>query len=163
VLIVCVGIFWHKGFCKKAACKMLVKLRPVLCTAFTSADPWSVKTVKLLIFFTLSESASVKDVSKTLVKLTPGLNFINVLRTAFTLVDPKSVKRHWWPSCIFYAFGIYERKSCIDDVASKSGSGQDPWFDFVEVHSPYLDTISTRFYEQLLGKYSFAKNYTAKL
>ncbi len=41
-----------------------------------------------------------------------GLNFINVLSTAFTLVDPKSVKRHWWPNCIFYAFGIYERKSC---------------------------------------------------
>jgi len=29
----------------------------------------------------------------TLVKLTPGLNFINVLHTAFTLVDPKSVKK----------------------------------------------------------------------
>ncbi len=30
-----------------------------------------------------------------LVKFTPaGLNFINVLRTAFTLVDPKSVKRY---------------------------------------------------------------------
>jgi len=41
-----------------------------------------------------------------------GLNFINVLRTASTLVDPKSVKRHWWLNCIYYAFEIYERKSC---------------------------------------------------
>jgi len=40
-----------------------------------------------------------------------GLNFINVLRTAFTLVDPKSVKRHWWLNCILYAFGIYEHKT----------------------------------------------------
>ncbi len=38
----------------------------------------------------------------------PWLNFINVLCTAFTLVDPKSVKRHWWLKCIFYTFGIYE-------------------------------------------------------
>jgi len=28
-----------------------------------------------------------------LMKLTPGLNFFNVLRTAFMLVDPKSVKK----------------------------------------------------------------------
>jgi len=45
-----------------------------------------------------------------------GLNFINVLCTAFTLVDPKSVKRHWWLNCIFYAFWIYERKSCTQNV-----------------------------------------------
>ncbi len=30
----------------------------------------------------------------TIYKVQPGLNFINVLRTAFTLVDPKSVKRY---------------------------------------------------------------------
>ncbi len=27
-----------------------------------------------------------------LMKLTPGVNFINILRTAFALVDPESVK-----------------------------------------------------------------------
>jgi len=26
----------------------------------------------------------------------PGVNFINVLRAAFTLSDPKSVKTYWW-------------------------------------------------------------------
>ncbi len=31
----------------------------------------------------------------------PGLNFIKVLRTAFKLADPKSVKRYWWLNCIF--------------------------------------------------------------
>jgi hypothetical protein len=49
---------------------------------------------------------SAKSVLNTLVKLTPGLNFINVLCTAFTLIDPKSVKRHWWLNCIIYAFWI---------------------------------------------------------
>jgi len=41
-----------------------------------------------------------------------GVNFINVIRTAFTLVDPKSVKNTVKSSVSFYAFGIYERKSC---------------------------------------------------
>ncbi len=38
--------------------------------------------------------------------------FNNVLRTAFALVDPKSVKNTVRSSVSFYAFGIYERKSC---------------------------------------------------
>ncbi len=42
-----------------------------------------------------------------------GLNFINVLHTGFTLVDPKRVKRHWWLNSIFYTFGIYKCKSCM--------------------------------------------------
>ncbi len=33
-----------------------------------------------------------KVMCKMLMALTPGVDFINVLRTAFTLVDPKSVK-----------------------------------------------------------------------
>ncbi len=41
------------------------------------------------------------------------LNFINVLRTAFALVDPESVKRHGWLNCIFYAFGIYKCKRTL--------------------------------------------------
>ncbi len=47
----------------------------VLRTAFTLADPKSVKkTVKLSIFFTLLGSASVKAVLRTLMKLTQDLN-----------------------------------------------------------------------------------------
>ncbi len=42
--------------------------------------------------FALLDSACVKTAHKTLVKLTPGLNFINVLGTVFMSVDPKSVK-----------------------------------------------------------------------
>jgi len=40
----------------------------------------------------LLEPTSLKAACKRLVKLTPGLNFINVLRRAFTLVGPKSVR-----------------------------------------------------------------------
>jgi len=42
-----------------------------------------------------------------------GLNFINVLCTAFTLADLESVKRCWWLDCIFYAFmySFYTRRS----------------------------------------------------
>jgi hypothetical protein len=46
-----------------------------------------------LCFWDLLESRA-KALRETLAKLTPGLNFINVLRTAFTLADPKSVKRY---------------------------------------------------------------------
>ncbi len=51
-----------------------------------------------------------------LAKLTPGLNFINVLRTAFTLIDPKSVKNTVKSKVSFYTFGIYGRKSCLLNI-----------------------------------------------
>jgi hypothetical protein len=47
-----------------------------------------------------------------LVKLTPGVNFINVLRVAVAPVDPKSVKNTVKSSVSFYTFGICKRKSC---------------------------------------------------
>jgi len=31
----------------------------------------------------------------------PGVNFINILRAAFTLVGPKSIKWHCWLDCLF--------------------------------------------------------------
>ncbi len=49
-------------------------------------------TKGLTAFFAHLRSVLIKAASKMLVKWTPGLNFINVLCTAFTLVDPKSVK-----------------------------------------------------------------------
>jgi len=66
----------------------------------------------LTVIFVLLGSTYVKTTSKTLMIFTPGVNFINVLRTAFALVDPKSVKNTVKSSVTFYAFGIYERKSC---------------------------------------------------
>ncbi len=58
-----------------------------------------------LYFYPLLGSTSVKAVGKMLVKFTPGLNFTNVLHTAFTLADPESVKRYLWLNCIFNTLG----------------------------------------------------------
>ncbi len=57
-------------------------------------------------------------------KEAPGLNFINVLHTAFTLEDPKKRKKDSQVVNLFYAFGIYERKSCrynVDEIEPLSG------------------------------------------
>jgi hypothetical protein len=40
-----------------------------------------------------------------LMKLTPGVNFINVLRTAFVLVDPESIKIQLSHQCLFTLSG----------------------------------------------------------
>jgi len=45
-------------------------------------------------------------------RITPGVNFTNVLGAAFALVGPKSAKWHCWLDCLFCAFGIYVLKSC---------------------------------------------------
>ncbi len=76
--------------------------------AFSQAEVWGKPKVRLMIC--LSKKLFPLQCSIQIYR--PGLNFINVLRTAFTLVYPESVKRYQWLNCIFYAFGIYERKSC---------------------------------------------------
>jgi len=43
---------------------------------------------------------------------TPGVNFTNVLRAAFTLIDPQIVKNTVKSSVNFYTFGICACKSC---------------------------------------------------
>jgi hypothetical protein len=48
-------------------------------------------TFSFVIFW--RKNIGEKGVRKMLMKLTLGLNFINILRTAFMLVDPKSKKR----------------------------------------------------------------------
>jgi len=59
-----------------------------------------------------SQLSPQRDLCKTLVKLSPGFNFDNILHTAFTLVDPESAKNTDKSSVSFYTFGICERKSC---------------------------------------------------
>ncbi len=53
----------------------------------------------------------VKGASRMLMKLTPGLNFINVLRATFTRIDSKSAKETVKSSVSFCAFGIFAKKS----------------------------------------------------
>jgi len=44
-------------------------------------------------------------------KLTPGVNFSNVLQAAFDLEDLKSKKDSDDFDCLFYTFGIFVHKS----------------------------------------------------
>jgi len=78
----------------KVAHKMLMKCHQHFTSTFyTQRSLKHKKTDDLTLFYALWGSVSVKVVHKVLVKSTPGLNFINILRTAFTLVDPKSITK----------------------------------------------------------------------
>ena len=75
-------------------------------TAFTLLDPQSIRTQSSFQYlFTLLGSMCVKAVRRTLIKLSPSVNFTNVLHAAFALVDPKSIKNTVKSSVSFYAFG----------------------------------------------------------
>ncbi len=52
-----------------------------------------------------------KAARKVLVKLTPGFNFINILRTTFTLVDPESVKNTVSHKYLFTPLGSTSAKA----------------------------------------------------
>jgi hypothetical protein len=70
-------------------------------------------------------STSVKAASKTLMKLTPGLNFINILDTALTLEDPKSVKK---TVKSFYALDFWNlrvKKLCVNMLMKSTSSYQE--------------------------------------
>ncbi len=61
-----------------------VNFANILRAALTRGDPESAKkTIYLTVFFALSGSACVKAARKLLVKFTPDVNFINVLRANF--------------------------------------------------------------------------------
>ncbi len=62
-----------------------------------------------------------------LMKLTHGLNFINILHSTFTHVDPKCAKKTVKSALSFYAFWARERKSCTFNVDEN-----DTWWHFDE-------------------------------
>ncbi len=62
-------------------------------------------TDNLTALFAHLGSTCAKVVCIMLVKLTPGLNFTNVLSTAFTLADPESVKRYLDFAVLFTLLG----------------------------------------------------------
>ena len=55
---------------------------------------------------------SLKQHVLTQIDLTPGVNFINVLCTAFTHPDPECAKKTVKSAVSFGAFGTYKRKNC---------------------------------------------------
>jgi len=48
--------------------------------------------------------------------LTPGVNFINALRAAFTPADPECAKKTVKSAVSLGIFGIYEHKSFVENV-----------------------------------------------
>jgi len=63
------------------------------------------KKTLMTYVFTFLGSTRAKAVHRMLMKLTPGLNFINVLRTAFTLVDTERVIIQSNPQYLFMHLG----------------------------------------------------------
>ncbi len=81
-------------------------------------------TVKSSVSFYAFRTTSVKSVSRTLMKLTPGetrleVKFINILQASFLHADPQSAKRHWYLDCLFALFG-YAPVKAVHKVLVKS-------------------------------------------
>jgi len=75
----------------------------VFCTAFIFLQ------FGFVIFW--QKNIGVKTTHKMLVKLTKGVNFTNMLCSAFTSTEPKSAKKTDSLAAFFCAFGIFEHKS----------------------------------------------------
>jgi hypothetical protein len=83
------------------------------------------RTKALFSSYVLAKKALLckKCVHKMLMKLTPGVNFINILHKAFTCTDPNSTKNTLKP-LVFCAFGI-----CLHKYLYKLNVGEiDPRF-----------------------------------
>ncbi len=64
----------------------------------------------------------------------PGVNFSNILRTAFTLVDPKSVKRYWqldWILTLWGATGIKDARKYVDEIDTRTVHTRGRVVDFL--------------------------------
>jgi len=79
--------------------------------------------------FTLSGSASIKAVHRTLMKLSPGLNFDNIVQAAFKCIGHKSPKRYWWLGCLFFT----HLGSCRVKAAHKMLMKLTPSFYFANI------------------------------
>jgi len=82
-----------------------------------------------------------------LLKLTTGVNFINVLHAAFAPVDPKSVKRYWqldWILMFLGATGIKAAHKYVVEIDYRSLAN---WENVAATNavSRHLDTIINTF------------------
>jgi len=77
----------------------------------------------------------------------PGVDFLNILLVAFTLVDPKSIEKDWQLDCHFYAFGIFAHKSYslnVDEI--------EPRLIFVpKLFLALLFNRNTQFFDRIWG------------
>ncbi len=84
-----------------------------ICVCIITFDIITVNIIRVnIVSLGTTGSCSVSKAFRVDVEWQTGVNFINVLYTAFTLVDPESVKNTVKSSVTFYTFGIYGCKSC---------------------------------------------------
>ncbi len=82
-----------------------VNFTNILVADFALIGPKSAKQHCWLdcLLFVHSGSAHVNAAHRTLMKLTPGVNFTNILVADFALIGPKSAKQHCWFDCLLFA------------------------------------------------------------
>jgi len=102
-----------------------VNFTNVLCAAFTLTYPQSAKRHwRLESLFSLLGSVRVKVARKHVDEIDPwGLNFINVLRTAFTPVVPQSVRNQSSRQYLFTLLGptsVKVARKRVGEIAPKS-------------------------------------------
>jgi len=83
------------------------------------------------------------------VKWTTVVNFINILRTAFMPVGPKSAKQHCWLNCIFYAFGIYKRVKAVCWTLMKLTPGVPQKLQFGATIKSRIHTLKYQFFDTI--------------
>ncbi len=77
----------------------------VLRTAFMPVAPKIVRIQsRCQYLFTLLGSTGAKAARRTLMKLSPGADYINCLSAAFFSSTSQNTKRHWWRHCLFLLF-----------------------------------------------------------
>ncbi len=101
MLILIIIIAWVANLSNHLGSISSMFYKQLLCTLIPKVQK---KTDNLPVFFALSGSIQVKAAFRTSMPLTPGLNFINILQTAFMRVNPErlefskilSIFLHFW-------------------------------------------------------------------
>ena len=70
-------------------------------------------SVAMVNFIGRSIGKYIDNTTRFVLQPKPRVNFTNVLRAAFALVDPKKAKKDSQVKQFFCAFGICKRKSCL--------------------------------------------------
>ena len=76
-------------------------------------------TVKSSVYFYAFGIYKRKTVCRMLMKLSPGVNFINILHEAFTFIGQKAQKDTKDMTVFFYSFWIFALKNCswnVDEI-----------------------------------------------
>ncbi len=88
----------------------------ILSSAFTCEDPKIAKKYSQAVSLFYAFGTPVNPLHKTLVKLTPWVDFTNILLSSFTHTDPKSAKIQSSHQS-FCVFGTYKCKSCAQNIS----------------------------------------------